>query len=278
MTRGNHGDGHIEIRDVAKTFPGEPPMEAVAPLDLTIEKGEFVSLLGPSGCGKTTLLMMVAGLVRPSSGSVTIDGIRVQRPYTDLGIVFQRPVLADWRTVLENVLLQIEIRGGNRGIGKRAALQLLQNVGLEGFENKYPYELSGGMQQRVALCRALVHDPPILLMDEPFGALDELTRDQLNVDLQLLWQESNKTIVFVTHSIAEAVFLSDRVVVTTPRPATIHEIFEIDLPRPRMLSLRFESSFLKYVSEISAIFRRQGVLRDVDVPSSLLKSSASEVR
>src|SRR5262245_54396279 len=191
--------------------------------------GEFVSVVGPSGCGKSTLLLMVAGLIRITSGTITIGDIQVTKPYTDLGIVFQEPVLLDWRKVLGNVLIQAEIRKGMDKKRLRArAQELLDLVGLNGFEDRYPFELSGGMRQRVSICRALLHDPPLLLMDEPFGALDALTRDQLNLDLQSIWLGSEKTVMFVTHSISEAVFLSDRVAVFSPRPGRVVEMLDID--------------------------------------------------
>src|SRR5256885_836234 len=197
-----------------------------------------VSLLeisGPSGCGKTTLLKMVAGLVPYSSGSITVGGRKVDRPQTDVGIVFQESILLDWRDVLSNVMLQVDIRGMDRATYEAVAKHLLRQTGLEGFENRKPYELSGGMRQRVSICRALVHDPPLLLMDEPFGALDALTREQISMDIQRVWMERRKTALHITHSIPEAVLLADRVVVMSPRPGRIVEILDVDLPRPRRL-------------------------------------------
>jgi NitT/TauT family transport system ATP-binding protein len=205
---------------------------------------------------------MTAGLVPMTSGTITIGGTQVRGPYTDLGIVFQDPVLLDWRSVIDNVLLQIEIRGMDKARYRARALELLELVGLSGFENRNPYELSGGMRQRVSIVRALVHDPPLLLMDEPFGALDALARDQLNLDLQNIWLGSNKTVFFVTHSISESVFLSDRVVVMSPRPGKIVEILDIDLPRPRHLSIRETPEFGAYSKEIRRIFTSLGILRD----------------
>jgi NitT/TauT family transport system ATP-binding protein len=225
--------------------------------------GEFVSVVGPSGCGKSTLLLMVAGLIPSSGGTITIGNSTVTKPYTDLGIVFQEPVLLDWRKVLGNVLLQVELR---RGLDKKKyrarAFELLDLVGLSGFENRYPFELSGGMRQRVSICRALLHDPPLLLMDEPFGALDALTRDQLNLDLQQIWMGSGKTVMFVTHSISEAVFLSDRVAVFSARPGRVVEVLDIDLPRPRHLSIRETPEFGQYAGEIRRVFASLGVLRE----------------
>ena len=218
----------VEIDAVAMTYSGRQGLlEALRDISLCVERGEFVSLLGPSGCGKSTLLGLVAGLIVPSSGRVRIEGQVVTRPQTEIGIVFQTPVLLDWRRVLDNVLLQVEARRLPMEPYRQRARDLLARVGLAGFENAFPFELSGGMSQRVSVCRALVHDPPLLLMDEPFGALDALTRDQMMIDLQRLWSGTKKTVLFVTHSIAEAVFLSDRVVVLSPRPGQIDCIVEI---------------------------------------------------
>ena len=223
----------IRVGSVSKIFrSGGNLIPAVDDLSLDVRRGEFVALVGPSGCGKTTLMMIIGGLIDADRGEVEIDGERVQGPFTNLGIVFQYPELLDWRTSLKNILLQIEIRGLSQREYVPVALDLLNRVGLDGFADKYPHELSGGMKQRVALCRALVHDPEILLLDEPFGALDALTRDQMNFDLQRIWLEKRKTAILVTHSIDEAVWLSDRVVVITPRPARIAEDISIDLPRP----------------------------------------------
>jgi NitT/TauT family transport system ATP-binding protein len=206
---------------------------------------------------------MIAGLIPASSGVITIGDSQVKGAYTDLGIVFQEPVLLDWRRVLGNVMLQVELR---RGFDKRdyrsRAKELIDLVGLTGFEDRYPFELSGGMRQRVAICRALLHDPPLLLMDEPFGALDALTRDQLNLDLQSIWLQSQKTVVFVTHSITEAICLADRVVVFSNRPGRVVEVLEVDLPRPRHLSVRETPEFGRYAGEIRRVFSSLGILRD----------------
>src|SRR6202165_6174495 len=203
---------HIRLQNVGKTYQTRSGIiEACADVSLDIRQSEFVAIVGPSGCGKTTILKMVAGLVPDSSGSITVGGKKVDRPQTDVGSVFQESILLDWRDVLSNVMLQIDIRGMDRPTYEAVARYLLKQTGLEGFENKKPYELSGGMRQRVSLCRALVHDPPLLLMDEPFGALDALTRDPMVLDLQRLWAKGGKTVLFITHSITEAVFLSDRV-------------------------------------------------------------------
>ncbi|WP_245163392.1 ABC transporter ATP-binding protein [Bradyrhizobium vignae] len=203
-------------------------------IQLEVRAGEFVAIVGASGCGKSTLLRLVGGLMAPTGGQILIGGKVVTEPSPGIGIVFQTPVLLPWRTVQENVQLPIDIqRSGKepKRIGK-----LLTLVGLHGFEHRRPYELSGGMQQRVALCRALVTDPSLLLMDEPFGALDALTREQMNLELQRVWMETGKTVVLITHSITESVMLADRVVVMTPRPGRIQEIIEIGLPRPRDFS------------------------------------------
>src|SRR5262249_15006279 len=217
------------------------PVEALRDITFSVGRGELVALVGPSGCGKSTLLRIVAGLRPPTAGGVTVDGHRVTHPIAQVGMVFQSPVLLKWRSVLDNVLLPVELAGlGARGYGARAR-ELLQLVGLEGFEGKLPRELSGGMQQRASLCRALLLDPPLLLMDEPFGALDAMTRDEMNLELLRIWGEGaggsatsdRKTILFVTHSIPEAVFLADRVVVMSPRPGPIARICPAPLPRPR---------------------------------------------
>ncbi len=253
----------VRIDQAQKTYPtrsGE--VHALAEVSLDIREGEFVSLLGPSGCGKSTLLKMVAGLISSSGGEIEIGGTTVRKPYTDLGIVFQEPVLLDWRRVMSNVLLQIDMRGLDRKKYAARAQELLSLVGLDGFENHYPYELSGGMRQRVAICRALVHEPPLLLMDEPFGALDALTRDQLNLDVQDIWLRTGKTVIFVTHSITEAVFLSDRVVVMSPRPGRVEQILDIDLPRPRSLNVRETPEFGRYTQEIRGIFGALGIIRE----------------
>jgi NitT/TauT family transport system ATP-binding protein len=254
----------IRIGKLGKTFTtADGVVTALENIDVTIEAGEFVSIVGPSGCGKSTLLMCVAGLIAPSAGSVDIGNRPVSGPFTDLGIVFQEALLLDWRTVLGNVLFQIEMRGLDPKAYETRARELLARVGLGGFEGKSPWELSGGMRQRVAICRALIHDPPLLLMDEPFGALDTLTRDQMNVDLQRLCAETGKTALFITHSISEAVFLSDRVLVMTPRPGRI--IADLKIPfaaGARRLSIRTTPEFAEQEKKIYSIFRSIGVLRD----------------
>ena len=253
----------IRVSSVSKTFrSGGNRIPAVDDLSLDVRRGEFVALVGPSGCGKTTLMMIIGGLIDADAGEVEIDGEVVRGPFTNLGIVFQYPELLDWRTSLRNILLQIEIRGLPQREFVPVALDLLNRVGLDGFADKYPHELSGGMKQRVALCRALVHDPEILLLDEPFGALDALTRDQMNFDLQRIWLERRKTALLVTHSIDEAVWLSDRVVVITPRPARIAEDIGIELPRPRSLELKQSEAFNAYTARIRELFKDLGVFHD----------------
>jgi NitT/TauT family transport system ATP-binding protein len=237
------------------------PVRALTDITLAVPRGHFVSMVGPSGCGKSSLLMLTAGLRSCTHGQIRVDGIPITGPQPNTGIVFQNDTLLDWRTALANVLLQVELRGLAKEQYRQKALDLLRSVGLGGFEDRHPYELSGGMRQRIAICRALIHDPHLLLMDEPFGALDALTRDQMMNDLQALWLEQRKTVLFITHSIPEAVFLSDRVVVMTSRPGRIDDIVPIDLPRPRELHMTTEPMFNGYVQQIREIFERQGVLR-----------------
>ena len=256
------GRAFIQVENISRTFAARDgaPTLAVDNVDLGVGAAEFVSLLGPSGCGKSTLVSLIAGLIQPSGGQVKIAGRPVTEPYTNIGIVFQNDLLLDWRTTLGNVLVQFEMRGQDPRPHVERARELLASVGLGAFETKYPWELSGGMRQRVAICRALVHDPMLLLMDEPFGALDSLTREQLQLDLQRIWQNSKKTVVFVTHSISEAVFLSDRVVVMTPHPGRIKAILPIDLPRPRGLEARDSDVFEANVRHIHHLFLEMGVI------------------
>jgi NitT/TauT family transport system ATP-binding protein len=259
---GGRDDAFIRFADVSKWY-GEKAnrLHAVDNVSFEAKRGEFISVLGPSGCGKSTMVMLTSGLEKLTSGSIEIAGLPVIKPYTDLGIVFQQDLLMEWRSVLRNVLVQPEFRGFNVREYDGAARKLLALVGLEQFADRYPHELSGGMRQRVSICRALIHDPDVLLMDEPFGALDAITRDQLNLDLQRIWQEHKKTVLFVTHSIAEAIFLGDRVFVMGPRPTKIVEDIKIDLPRPRKLEIRETPEFLAYVHRITAIFMRMGILK-----------------
>lgn len=254
---------YLEFRNLTKVYATDDgPVRALDQISLNQRQGEFLSILGPSGCGKSTLLMIAAGLLPASNGLVAVRGQRVVAPRTDIGIVFQSPVLLEWRTALGNIMLQAEARHLDRKAAERRAGELLSAVGLTGFEAKYPDELSGGMRQRVSLCRALIHNPPQLLMDEPFGALDALTRDQLVLDLQRLWNEARMTVLFITHSVAEAVFLSDRVIVMTPRPGRIDQVIDIDLPRPRTLAMRESSEFNRYNRQILDLLLARGVLRE----------------
>jgi NitT/TauT family transport system ATP-binding protein len=246
----------IGVSDLAKTYTtrGRALVPALAGISLEIHAGELVTIVGQSGCGKTTFLKILAGLIPSSSGRVTLRGQPVNGPSRDIGIVFQDPVLLPWRTVFRNVLLPAEVLGLDaRGAGARAR-ELLTLVGLEGFEDKYPHELSGGMRQRVAIARALVHDPSLLLMDEPFGALDAMTREFMNLELLRIWRQSGKTIVFITHSIPEAVFLADRVVVMSARPGRVQEIVSVDLPRPRDLDVMASDEFGVYARKIRHLF------------------------
>ena len=253
----------LRVQGLSKVYATrDGPVRALDQISVSERRGEFLSILGPSGCGKSTLLMIAAGLMPPSSGVVAVDGTPVTRPRTDIGIVFQSPVLLEWRTALGNVMLQAEAKKLERRAAERRARELLASVGLAEFEGKYPHELSGGMRQRVSLCRALIHDPPQLLMDEPFGALDALTRDQLVLDLQQIWNERRMTVLFITHSVPEAVFLSDQVVVMTPRPGRVDRVIDIDLPRPRTLAMRETPEFARYSREILELFLARGVLRE----------------
>ena len=254
-------DSAIALAGVAKTFRrGATETRALDPIDLAVRAGEFLAIVGPSGCGKSTLLRLVAGLIPATAGAVALNGHPVTRPQTALGIVFQSPVLLEWRTVLDNVLLQLELRGIDPVPQRARAMQLLGSVGLAEFADRYPRELSGGMRQRAAIVRALIHDPPLLLMDEPFGALDALTREQMRIDLEALWLETRKTVVFITHSIDEAVLLADRVVVMSARPGRIERILPIDLARPRGLDGRKAPAFAVAAGLITSIFLARGVL------------------
>ena len=251
----------ISICGVRKAFGPEPgSIVALDGIDLDIKPGEFVSVVGPSGCGKSTLLRIIAGLTSATAGSVSVFGKDVRYPVTECGIVFQQPILLDWRTIVENVLFNIDMRGLDPKAHRPRALQLLKAVGLSDFADKHPYELSGGMKQRAAIARALVHEPPLLMMDEPFGALDALTREQMRLDLERIWLETKKTVFFITHSIDEAVLLSDRVVVMSPRPGRIETILKINLPRPRGFAARHSNAFNEATNTITDIFLARGVL------------------
>ena len=252
----------VHVSGVSKTFRrADMQTHALGRVDLAVKPGEFVAVVGPSGCGKSTLLKIIAGLLGPSEGKIEIAGNPVSGPHTDLGIVFQSPVLLDWRNVLDNVLVQIDLRGGDPTAYRDQARMLLAKVGLAGFEDRMPRELSGGMRQRAAIVRALIHEPPLLMMDEPFGALDALTREQMRIDLEKLWMDRGQTTFFITHGISEAVALADRVVVMTPRPGQIERIIEIDLPRPRHKAVISSQRFTQYCDEITECFMRHGVIQ-----------------
>jgi NitT/TauT family transport system ATP-binding protein len=244
----------ITVRDLAKTYRSkrEGFVEALAPVTFSIMDGEFVCLVGPSGCGKSTLLKILAGIVPRTSGDIDIQHRGSAASDCHIGLVFQSPVLLPWRTVLQNTVLPADVLDLDRAAAEQRARKLLAMVGLEGFEQSYPFELSGGMQQRCAITRALLHDPPILLMDEPFGALDAMTRDAMNLELQRIWAESGKTVFLITHSIAEAVFLADRVLVMSPRPGRIIDEVRPGLPRPRDLDTTTTPEFVDAVRRIRA--------------------------
>ncbi len=248
----------VHARDLSLIFQtADTPVTALSGINLTIERGEFVSFIGPSGCGKTTLMRVIADLEQPTSGSIQVNGIspheaRMQRAY---GYVFQAAALYPWRNVIKNVMLPLEIMGLSAAEREQRAREQLALVGLEGFERKYPWQLSGGMQQRVSIARAMALQPALLLMDEPFGALDEITRDHLNEQLLRLWERTQKTVVFVTHSISEAVFLSNRIVVMSPRPGRIIEIIDNPMPSGRGLDVRETAAFVAVAQRVRAALR-----------------------
>jgi NitT/TauT family transport system ATP-binding protein len=253
----------LELRDVGMVFAagGASGVTALEDIDLTVAQGEFVSLIGPSGCGKSTLLRLVADLLQPTSGTVLVNGAtphaaRLQRTY---GMVFQAATLLEWRRIRANIELPLEIMGVPKERRRTRALEMLDLVGLADFADHYPWQLSGGMQQRVAIARALAFEPSILLMDEPFGALDEMTRERMQAEVLRLWRETGTTVVFVTHSIPEAVFLSTRVVVMSPRPGRVSEVVDVDLPRTRDDDTREEQRFFALTTQV------RDALRKVDV-------------
>src|SRR4051795_848270 len=251
----------IEIAAATKTYrtrDGDVP--SLRPINCSVHEGEFVVVVGPSGCGKSTLLKLLAGLLAPTSGEVRVSGKRVTKPHRDVGIVFQHALLLPWRNVLDNVMMPVEVKKLPRQQYSQRAKGLLKMAGLEAFEKKFPWELSGGMQQRVSICRALVHDPTIILMDEPFGALDALTRERMNVELARIQQETHKTVLMITHSIPEAVFLADRVIVMSERPGSIAAIYDNPLPRPRALQVMADPRFTELVAQIREHFYAKGGL------------------
>ena len=237
------------VEKIYRTRRGDV-VHALEDVSLEVNENEFVTLVGPSGCGKSTLLKLVAGLTPVTRGTVRVRDTVVHEPFSDVGFVFQHPVLLPWRTVLDNVLFSAEMLGLDTGQYRKRALDLLELTGLAGFETKYPRELSGGMQQRVAICRALLPDPGLLLMDEPFGALDAMTREEMGLELLRIWEERRKTILFVTHSIPEAILLADKVIVMTPRPGRLARVMAIDLPRPRTVDLEFDARFKAYSDDV----------------------------
>jgi len=263
--RASSGNIHVGIEGLDKTYrlPHGQTVVALSKLDLNIRRGEFVSVVGPSGCGKSTLLKCIAGIIGIDGGTVCVDGVPVREPPDDMAVVFQRDVLLDWRSVIENVLFPVEIKRLRQRDWVGRAQQLLTMIGMPGYDDRRPWELSGGQRQRVAICRALIQEPKLLLMDEPFGALDALTRDELNLELQQIWMKSGKTILFITHSISEAVLLSDQVVVMGSNPGRILEMISIDLPRPRNFDLRETPEFGRYAKHIRRLFESLGLLKSV---------------
>ena len=258
VTSASAAETVIDIRGLSLVFQtADTPVRALADIDLQVARGEFVSFIGPSGCGKTTLLRVIADLERPTSGQIAVNGVSPEkaRKGRAYGYVFQAPALYPWRTVVRNVTLPLEIMGLPASERRERAARYLEMVGLGGFERKFPWQLSGGMQQRVSIARALSFEPHLLLMDEPFGALDEITRDHLNEQLLRLWEKTNKTVIFVTHSIAEAVFLSTRIVVMSPRPGRIMEVIPCDLPKGRNLDARETTQFLEIAHKVRLALR-----------------------
>jgi NitT/TauT family transport system ATP-binding protein len=259
-------DPQIVMHNVTKRFRrGDKETVALSAVDLEVGRGELLAVVGPSGCGKSTLLRLVAGLLKSSEGETRVDGELVDRPRTDVGIVFQKATLVDWRTVYGNVMLQAELRGLDNPEYRERARVLLAAVGLKDFHDCSPDELSGGMQQRASIARALLHKPPTLLMDEPFGALDALTREQLRLDLEALWMVNRMTIILITHSVDEAVALADRVIVMSPRPGRVERIFDVPMARPRGLHVRKSPVFIELVEEITNLFLTRGVLTEADM-------------
>jgi NitT/TauT family transport system ATP-binding protein len=249
-------------REVAKRFAtGSGTFTALEGVSFSLERGEFVSLIGPSGCGKSTLMLICAGLIPLTGGEIQVDGKRLDRPLTDVGIVFQDHLLLDFRTALDNILLQPQIRRQPIQPAREAAFSLLDKLGIRHAAERYPKQLSGGMRQRVSIARALIHQPSVLFMDEPFGALDAITRTQIRHDLELLWMETRKTVLFITHSIEEAIGLSDRVIVMSPSPGRIVDEIHVDLPRPRPAHLGEYPSFNAYAERIHNAFRQMGVIK-----------------
>jgi NitT/TauT family transport system ATP-binding protein len=276
MTNGAASPPVVRLQNVGKTFTrgGQTLTTALEGIDLEIRRGEFVSLIGPSGCGKSTLLRVVGDLIEPSTGEVTVNGKTARRARLDrdYGMVFQAPVLFDWRTVEDNVKLPLEILGKDAATRTKRAREMLELVELGDFLKHHPYQLSGGMQQRVAIARALAFEPSILLMDEPFGALDEMTRERMNDEVLRIWEQTGTTVIFVTHSIPEAVFLSSRVVVMSARPGRITKVVDVDLARPRTVDTREQRRYFELITEVREALRAGGGLDD----AAALEAAASE--
>jgi len=270
-----HTAPFIRVTDLKKSFRAKTTVtHALDTTSFDIRPGEFLSVVGPSGCGKSTLLMLIAGLTQPSAGRVEIAGKRITAPISDIGIVFQEDLLLEWKHTIDNILMQGAFRDMRKQDLRSRAEELLDLVGLSEFANVYPHELSGGMRQRASICRALVHEPPLLLMDEPFGALDAMTRDQMTLDIQDLLEGTRTTVLFITHSIAEAVMLADRVLVFGPPPGRIVDELVVDLPRPRHLSVRETPEFAELAGRIRARLEAMGVIRDQTGGLSRAGSSA----
>lgn len=254
--------GFLEVQGLNKTYHSKrAPVHALRDVDLDIPEGEFLCIVGPSGCGKSTLLRCMAGLEPISSGRLALQGSPINAPPKNMGVVFQRDLLLEWRNVLDNVLIAAEFHGLDRKSYEDRARELLSLFGLKDFIDRYPRELSGGMRQRVSICRALLTDPQLLLMDEPFGALDPFTRDELNSELQRTWLATGKTVVFITHSISEAAYLGSRVVIMARNPGRIEKVIPVELDRPRGLDVRDTARFAEYVVEIRETFRELGIYK-----------------
>jgi NitT/TauT family transport system ATP-binding protein len=246
----------IELVGVSKSYGrGRDAVHAIDEVSLSVRHNEFVSILGPSGCGKSSLMLMIAGLAQPSAGTISIQGREIKGPRRNNGIVFQNPVLLPWLTILDNVLLPIELMGENTAEYRDHAFELLETAGIVDFADRLPHELSGGMRQRAGICRALIQEPGLLLMDEPFSALDAMTRDDMNLELLRLWERDRKTVIFITHSIPEAIFLSDRVVLLSKRPARIIEDFPVPLPRPRTIEMQESEQFTRLRAQVRTLIR-----------------------
>ncbi len=254
--------GLIRIEGLEKTYRtrDRQVIQALGPIDLTIAQGEFITVVGPSGCGKSTLLKLLAGLIERSAGTIRVRGSAIDGPQRDIGVVFQSPVLLPWKTTFDNVMLPATVLKLDRRTSGERAMALLDMVGLKDFARKYPNELSGGMQQRVAIARALLHDPAVLLMDEPFGALDAMTRETMNVEIRRIWRDSGKTVLFVTHSIPEAVYLGSRVLVLSPRPGRIADLVDVDLDPERDIDVMTSDRFGVYARRIRHHFQSRGAI------------------